>query len=124
MELAIFSAYVPVKKVSFSYQKVKDYAKNYGSEIPDKILKTLEITMEQMEDSSFSAVPKITNGYEIGMSVGECLDKFSKDNREKLLSRLNKGENYDKLVLEFTSENKFMEFYNLLNKTLSDMSTN
>lgn len=122
IEFAISAAYVPVKKENITPCKITEFADKNSVKIPDKVIKTIRITIDQMKKSSLITVPKIKNGFAIRMAIKDCIEKFSMDNRQSLVSRLKTGEDYDTLVAEFTSEEKFKEFYDFLENTLANIS--
>lgn len=124
IEFALSAAYVPVKKEALSPYKITNFINTHDTAFPDKVIKTIQITIEQMKKSRLTTVPKIKNGFTIRSATKDCLEKFSRENRDKFTARLKTGENYDELVFEFTSEEKFKEFYDSLEHTLANVNVN
>lgn len=119
LKLALSHAYVPVKNKNLDFERISEFAHAQGKSPNQNVLKTIDVTIEQIKSSQLSSLSKIKNAYPIRIAIKDSLETFCINNRKEFLERLQNGEPYDELVEEFTSNSKFVDFFNLLQSTLS-----
>ena len=124
LKLALSHAYVPVKTKNLEFEKISKFAHAQGRSPNQNILKTIGVTIDQIKSGKLSYISKVKNAYEIRIAIKDSLENFCLRNRNVFLERLKNGESYDELVKEFTSNSKFVDFFNLLQSTLSEISSN
>lgn len=120
LKLALSYAYVPVKNKNLDFEKISEFAHAQGKNPNQNVLKTIGVTIDQIKSSELSSISKVRNGYPIRIAIKDSLETFCIDNRNEFLKRLENGESYEALVEEYTSNSKFVDFFNLLQSTLSE----
>lgn len=112
IKFSIESGYLPVKKSVNSKEYIeKELAKKSGDKVPEQLVLSLPIAMEQLNSYNIYIGKPFENGTLAREVLTNSLLSKAKEDREKVIELMDKGKSHRRAVAEVATEENFKQWF-------------
>lgn len=120
-EFAVSTGYLPVKKKEVETEAVTAAFCSDGICILPVVQDALTVSIETMKSLELYFQPGFKNSHKARNLLADLLQDKAKEDRAKLIERVEKGRSYSETIKEFLSDEAFEIWFNDLEKKLFDL---
>lgn len=112
------SGYTPVKKESFSEERIREYLSEEKLEIAPKVAEGIYVALRQLEQSEKYTSMPAKNGFKIRQELENSFEEKAVADREAVLMSIKQGKTPEEAVKPFLTNENFEAYYKTLSEKL------
>ncbi len=119
IEFAVSSGYLPVTKEASNMEMINKTISEQSITIKDVLKESTKVAVESINNSQLYAAKPFNKAAEARDFVGEFIEESAKKAYEEAWARINSGEEYKKVVEEYTNDSAFEKWYTGFNEGIT-----
>jgi multiple sugar transport system substrate-binding protein len=112
IEFSVGSGYLPVKKDANDMEKINSIVENLENKPSDLLMSSISTAINNSKNSVLYSMKPFENAEAARDFAGSFIQDTADEAYNEIMERIEKGENREDILSEYTDEKAFEEWYN------------